>query len=140
MPSGGLVIICCNESDARIDPSRYFNLSANNTSVIKTQGGRTEGAINSLYSIDHSSRIGMIVVVQHTSCAYAAGNVDANIRSDVQALKNSPYVRNDIPIIGYVLDIESGQLREVNIRRDGKDEEARQRVLGQLEDFGPFWS
>lgn len=60
-------VVCCNESDARIDPSRYFNLSANNTSVIKTQGGRTEGAINSLYSIDHSSRIGMIVVVQHTS-------------------------------------------------------------------------
>lgn len=74
----------------------------------------------------------MIVVVQHTSqscttpptlhvdeltswvdCASSTGDVEANIRSDVKVLKDSPYVRNEIPVIGYVLDIETGQLREV---------------------------
>lgn len=58
--------VSCNETDPRVDPSRYFNLSANTTSVVKTAGGRTASAINSLYSIDQSTRIGMIVVVQHT--------------------------------------------------------------------------
>lgn len=60
--------VSCSESDPRIDPSRFFNLSANgnSTSVIKTAGGRTAQAINNLYSIDHASRIGMIIVVQHT--------------------------------------------------------------------------
>ncbi|KAF2110694.1 hypothetical protein BDV96DRAFT_500557, partial [Lophiotrema nucula] len=62
-----LPIVSCNESDPRVDPSRYFNLSANTTSVVKTSGGRTSGAINSLYHIDQSTRIGMIIVVQHAS-------------------------------------------------------------------------
>ncbi|ORY07670.1 hypothetical protein BCR34DRAFT_446728, partial [Clohesyomyces aquaticus] len=59
--------VSCNESDPRIDPSRFFNLSANNTSVVKTHGGRTDIAIHSLYAIEQSNRIGMIVVVQHSS-------------------------------------------------------------------------
>lgn len=60
--------VSCSETDARIDPSRYINLSANgnSTSVIKTAGGRTEEAIAQIYNIEQSSRIGMIVVVQHT--------------------------------------------------------------------------
>lgn len=73
------------------------------------------------------------------------------------ALKASPYVRNDIPIIGYVLDVGTGQLREVksgpythdskecvlsasSILRTGQNEAARRQVLSELEDFGPFWS
>jgi hypothetical protein len=74
----------------------------------------------------------MIVVVQHsgmcnksrshrgardvnldTGCASSPGDVQANIRADIAALKASPYVRNDIPIIGYVLDVGTAQLREV---------------------------
>jgi hypothetical protein len=71
----------------------------------------------------------MIVVVQHTSelhprncfdspltvkgCAWAPGDSEANIRDDITALKNSPYVRNEIPVIGYVLDVDTGELKEV---------------------------
>jgi carbonic anhydrase len=123
--------VSCSESDPRINPSRYINLSANgnSTSVIKTAGGRTEDAINNIYYLDQSFRIGMIVVVQHTSelgrsnflkgllttegCAWAPGDSEANIRNDVTALKDSPYVRNEIPVIGYVLDVETGELKEV---------------------------
>jgi hypothetical protein len=46
-------------------------------------------------------------------CAWSPGDVEANVRSDVQALKSSPYVRNGITVIGYVLDVASGQLSEV---------------------------
>ncbi|KAF2735340.1 hypothetical protein EJ04DRAFT_435297, partial [Polyplosphaeria fusca] len=59
--------VSCSESDTRVDPSRYFNLSANTTSVVKTAGGRTAEAVNTLHSLDQTSRIGMIVVVQHSS-------------------------------------------------------------------------
>ncbi|KAF2830855.1 hypothetical protein CC86DRAFT_271349, partial [Ophiobolus disseminans] len=59
-------LVSCNEADPRIDPSRYFNLSTNTTQSIKTPGGRTAGAINTIYYADQASRIGMIVVVQHT--------------------------------------------------------------------------
>lgn len=61
-------VVSCSESDPRVDPSRFFNLSSNTpTSVVRTAGGRTTEAINNLYYIDQSTRIGMIVVVQHTS-------------------------------------------------------------------------
>ncbi|KAF2025892.1 hypothetical protein EK21DRAFT_92850 [Setomelanomma holmii] len=132
--SGALLIISCIENDPRIDPARSFNLSANTTQVVKTAGGRSEPAINDIYYADQANSLGMIVIVQHTS------DVEANVRSDIQALKDSPYVRNDIPIIGYVLDVEAGQLREVSITRSAPDAEARQRVLSQMDDFGPFWS
>ncbi|OAL06386.1 hypothetical protein IQ06DRAFT_343599 [Phaeosphaeriaceae sp. SRC1lsM3a] len=137
---GALAVIACNETDSRIDLSRYFNLSAASTKVFKTAGGRTSGAINNIYYADQASRIGMIIVVQHSNCASSAGTTETNIRDDIKALKDSPHVRNDIPIIGYALNTETGQLREVNVPRSAPDAEARRRVLSQMGDFGPFWS
>ncbi|CAO2655542.1 Nn.00g043450.m01.CDS01 [Neocucurbitaria sp. VM-36] len=89
----------------------------NLTQAVKTAGGRTEAAINNIYHIDQSSRIGIIVVVQHTTCPWSLGDIEANLRSDIQSLKTSPYVRNEIPIIGYLLDVATRQLREVKYVR-----------------------
>ncbi|KAF2193713.1 hypothetical protein K469DRAFT_652253 [Zopfia rhizophila CBS 207.26] len=60
------IIVSCSETDPRLDPSRYFNLTANTSSVVKTVGGRTVSAINSLYSMEASTQIGMVIVLQHT--------------------------------------------------------------------------
>ncbi|KAL6712225.1 hypothetical protein ACN47E_000102 [Coniothyrium glycines] len=117
MTSGSLFIISCSENDPQVDPARHFNLTTNTTHVLKTAGGRTENTINHVYHTDQSSRIGMIVVVQHSSCAWSPGDVKANIRDDIQKLKSSPYVRNDIPIIGYTLDTPTGQISEVKYAR-----------------------
>jgi hypothetical protein len=48
-----------------------------------------------------------------SDCASSSGDVEANIRADIRVLRTSPYVRNEMPIIGYVLDVEASQLREV---------------------------
>lgn len=61
------MLVSCSENDPRVDPARYINLTANTTQIIKTAGGRTDGTINNIYHIDQSSRIGMIIVVQHRS-------------------------------------------------------------------------
>ncbi|KAF1977301.1 hypothetical protein BU23DRAFT_293744 [Bimuria novae-zelandiae CBS 107.79] len=136
MPSGTLVIIACSEPDTRIDPSRFFNLnSSGNTRVVKTAGGRAGTTINELNAIDRATSIGMIVVLQHIGCAWSPGDTEANIRSDVSTINNSPHIRNDIPIIGYSLDAITGRLKEVNIQ----DEAARQQVLQEFHDFAPFW-
>lgn len=50
-----------------VDPARHFNLNTSTTRVIRTAGGRTEGAINSIYQVAQSVKIDMIIVVQHTS-------------------------------------------------------------------------
>jgi carbonic anhydrase len=46
-------------------------------------------------------------------CASSAGVVDTNVRDDIAVLKNSPYVRKDVSVLGYVLDVGTSQLREV---------------------------
>jgi len=75
---------------------------------IKTPGGRTQDTINNIYYIDQASRIGLITIVQYTSesvvqhChhlrqiltpidrASSTGDLEANIRADIQLLKDSP--------------------------------------------------
>ncbi|KAF1845034.1 uncharacterized protein K460DRAFT_416362 [Cucurbitaria berberidis CBS 394.84] len=101
----------CNEPDNRVDPSHHFNVNGGTTQVVKTAGGRTESAANNLYQIYQSSKIGMVSIVHHTTCPWSPRDVKANIRSDVQTLKSSPYVRDEIPIIGYVLDTAKGQVQ-----------------------------
>ncbi|KAH7093344.1 hypothetical protein FB567DRAFT_173082 [Paraphoma chrysanthemicola] len=140
MESTRVIEVSCNETDPRIDPARYFNLSTTTTQVVKTAGGRAGSAINNIYYADQASRLGMIVVLQHTGCPSNTGDLDTAVRADIQALKDSPYVRNDIPIIGYMLDTGTSQLREVSIVRNAPDAEARRRVLSQMDDFGPFWN
>lgn len=59
--------VACSEPDTRIDPSRFFNLTANgNTRVVKTAGGRAGNSVNELNAIDRAESIGMIVVLQHS--------------------------------------------------------------------------
>jgi carbonic anhydrase len=48
-----------------------------------------------------------------TGCASSTGVVDTNVGDDIGVLRNSPYVRKEITVLGYVLDVGSSQLREV---------------------------
>ncbi|EDU41178.1 hypothetical protein PtrSN002B_009522 [Pyrenophora tritici-repentis] len=62
---GSLVIITCKEPKPELDLSPLFNLNPDNTSVIPTPGGRTEGTVGSIYQADQTKRIAMIAVIQH---------------------------------------------------------------------------
>jgi hypothetical protein len=53
------------------------------------------------------------LINEYSGCAWSPGEVEQNIRSDIQALKASSNIQKDISIIGYVLDLTTGQLREV---------------------------
>ena len=57
--------VTCSEPDLRIDPSQFFNLTAN-SELVKTAGGRVGTAVDELYAMDQAAKIGMIVVLQHT--------------------------------------------------------------------------
>lgn len=46
-------------------------------------------------------------------CPSVSADVEGSVRADVLSLRASPHIRADIPIIGYVLDTTTGQLREV---------------------------
>lgn len=62
-----MLVVTCSEPDPRIDASHFFNLTAgSNSRLVKTAGGRTGTVANELYAMDQVTKIGMVVVLQHT--------------------------------------------------------------------------
>jgi hypothetical protein len=62
-----MLVVTCSEPDPRIDASHFFNLTAgSNSRIVKTAGGRTGTVANDLYAMDQVTKIGMVVVLQHT--------------------------------------------------------------------------
>lgn len=41
------------------------------------------------------------------------GDVEASVRADLKLYQQSPLVRHDIPVHGFVYDVHTGRLREV---------------------------
>jgi carbonic anhydrase len=39
--------------------------------------------------------------------------VDESVRQDVALVKQAPFLKKDLYVVGYVLDVDSGLLREV---------------------------
>jgi carbonic anhydrase len=144
MPPGRKVaILTC--MDARLHPEKFLGLDVGDAHVIRNAGGRaSQDALRSLVISERLLGTTEIVVIQHTDCgmltftnevlankirsdlgADATGwdflpfsDLEANVRADVQALRDSPFIPRDIPISGAIYDVRSGQLTEV-VRSEG---------------------
>ncbi len=137
VPSRKLAIVCC--MDARLDPIALFGLEAGDAHVIRNAGGViTDDVIRSLAMSQHLLDTEEIAVVQHTDCGAMkitddefarrleadAGerppwspatfrDLEASVRSGIKALRRSPFIPRTDAVRGYVFEIESGSLREV---------------------------
>jgi len=107
--------------------------------VIRNAGGRTPEAVRSLVISQRLLGTEAVMVVQHTDCGmltfhnedlYAKveqdlgqdvsdidflpfSDLEHNVRADVEFLKDSPLIPEDIEIRGFVYDVESRRVREV---------------------------
>ena len=143
MPPGRktAVLVCM---DARIDPARALGLEEGDVHVIRNAGGRAKDAIRSLAISQELLGTREIVVIHHTDCGMLtftnevireklgetlgaeAGtaaaaldfepfpDVDQSVRDDIAAIKASPLVRKDVPITGFVYDVTTGKLHQVD--------------------------
>jgi len=128
-----------NCMDARIVPARIFGLEEGEAHVIRNAGGRTPEAVRSLVISQRLLGTEAVMVVQHTDCGmltfhnedlYAKveqdlgqdvsdidflpfSDLEHNVRADVEFLKDSPLIPEDIEIRGFVYDVESRRVREV---------------------------
>ena len=139
MPPGRQVaVLTC--MDARMDPAQFLGLEEGDAHVIRNAGGRaSEDAIRSL-TISHKL-LGTreFVVIHHTNCGMETftneqlreqldhdlgadastveflpfTDLDESVRQDVETIRSSPFIPQDIPVSGYVYDVGSGRLREV---------------------------
>ena len=125
--------------DARVEPLVALGLDLGDAHVLRNAGGVvTDDVIRSLAISQRRLGTEEVVLVHHTDCgmgkltdeeftaelAEAAGeepgfaiesfdDVDASVRRSIERLRESPFLPHRDRIRGYVYDVETGDLREV---------------------------
>ena len=136
-PSRHLVVVTC--MDARIDPLRAFGLDLGEAHVLRNAGGMvTEDVLRSLLVSQRLLGTREVMVVAHSGCGmlqvrdeelaaevvHETGawppiplggmrDIDEAVRRSVAAVRDCRYLRHRDAVRGYVLDIDTGGLREV---------------------------
>ena len=137
MPPGRkLAVVTC--MDARIDTHSAFGLEEGMAHVIRNAGGRIPEAIRSLVISQELLGTEEVAIIHHVDCgmltftdeslrkqlsekgmeadhvAFAPfADLDESVRVDLRHYDQSPLVRHDIPVRGFVFDVKSGKLTEV---------------------------
>lgn len=137
-PSRGLAVVTC--MDARIDAYRLLGLEPGEAHVIRNGGGVvTDDVIRSLAVSQHGLGTEEVVVIQHTDCglhgmdegafagklrkfagrepewrAGAFEDLEESVRQGMAAIAGSPFLPNTDRVRGFVFDVETGGLREVD--------------------------
>jgi carbonic anhydrase len=136
-PKRKVAIVTC--MDARIVPARIFGLEEGDAHVIRNAGGRTFEALRSLVISQRLLGTEAVMVVQHTDCGMLTfanedlyskveqdlgadasdidflpfGDLEQNVRADVDFLRRSPLIPDNIEIRGFVYDVETRRVREM---------------------------
>ena len=138
-PAKKVAVLAC--MDARLDPARALGLNEGDAHVIRNAGGIvTDDAIRSIAISQHLLGTEEIIVIQHTKCGMqsfkdeefendleqhagikppftpgAFEDLETNLRSSLTELKESPFLLNKGAVRGFVYEVESGRLREVEL-------------------------
>jgi carbonic anhydrase len=136
-PKRKVAIVTC--MDARIVPARIFGLEEGDAHVIRNAGGRTPEALRSLVISERLLGTEAVMVVQHTDCGMLTftnddlhakvkedlgadasdidflpfGDLEQNVHEDVEFLKRSPLIPDDIEVRGFVYDVGTRRVHEV---------------------------
>jgi len=132
------VLVCM---DARLHPEKFLGLDEGDAHVIRNAGGRaSDDALRSLIISYKLLGTREFVVIHHTDCgmltftndqlrdilrndlnADASGidflpfsDLDESVRQDVETIRSSPLIPEDISVSGFVFDVKTGRLREVH--------------------------
>jgi carbonic anhydrase len=138
-PRRGLAVLTC--MDARIHPERIFGLEVGDAHVLRNAGGRvTDDVLRSLVLSDWVLDTRAIFVIHHTACGVgspeptirdavreAGGPVsegmrfhgfedlEGSVRDDVEVIRSSGLLPDDIEVLGFVFEVETGRLRQVQV-------------------------
>jgi carbonic anhydrase len=139
MPPGkNVAVVAC--MDARLNVYGILGLSAGDAHVIRNAGGVvTDDVIRSLLISQRLLGTREIVLVHHTDCGMltfhdddvkaavqsdtgikppfaleAFGDLDTDVRQSIARIKASPFVPDKSSVRGFVYDVATGKLREVD--------------------------
>jgi carbonic anhydrase len=139
MPPGKrLAILAC--MDARLHPERFLGLEIGDAHVVRNAGGRaSEDAIRSLVISTWLLGTTEFVVIHHTDCGMLTftneelrgklaeetgadpsgidflpfADLEESVREDVRRIRESPFIPDNIPVSGFVYDVRTGRLEQV---------------------------
>jgi carbonic anhydrase len=139
MPPGkNVAVVAC--MDARLNVYGILGLSAGDAHVIRNAGGVvTDDVIRSLLISQRLLGTREIVLIHHTDCGMltfhdddvkaavqadtgikppfaleAFGDLDTDVRQSIARIKASPFVPDKTSVRGFVYDVSTGKLREVD--------------------------
>ena len=137
-PARKVAVVTC--MDARLHPEEFLGLELGDAHVIRNAGGRvSDDAIRSLVISERLLGTEEIVVIHHTDCGMvtfrnedlaakikqdldvdASGydflpfsDLEKGLREDVEKIRASELIPDDIEVHGAVYDVKTGELREV---------------------------
>jgi len=136
-PSRKVAVVAC--MDARLVVSRILGLDEGEAHIIRNAGGVvTDDEIRSLAISQRLLGTEEIILIHHTDCGMltftdeefrqqiaddtgmkpewaseAFTDLDADVRQSVARIKESPFVPKTDAVRGFVYEVESGRLREV---------------------------
>jgi carbonic anhydrase len=138
-PAKGVAVVAC--MDARLDVYRVLGLEEGEAHVIRNAGGVvTDDEIRSLAISQRLLGTTEIVLIHHTDCgmltftddgfkariqadtgikpewaAEAFEDLDTDVRQSVARILASPFVPRKESVRGFVFDVATGELREVDV-------------------------
>jgi carbonic anhydrase len=137
-PAKKVAIVAC--MDARLVPARLLGLEEGDAHVIRNAGGAiTDDEIRSLAISQTLLGTEEIILIHHTDCGMltftddqlkqqleestgqrpswdseAFSDLDEDVRASVQRIQDSPFITHKESIRGFVYEVETGKLREVD--------------------------
>jgi carbonic anhydrase len=137
-PAKGLAVVAC--MDARLDVHKILGLAEGDAHVIRNAGGVvTDDQIRSLAISQRLLGTTEIVLIHHTDCgmltftdddfrrqiqaetgvkpewaAEAFDDLDEDVRQSIARIQASPFIPSKDSVRGFVYEVESGRLREVD--------------------------
>lgn len=142
MPPGRkLAVLAC--MDARLTVEEVLGLKTGDAHIIRNAGGiATEDALRSLIISHHLLGTQEFMLIHHTDCGmltfkdeelrtnlqqqtgtatvapavfHAFGDLEEDVRRQVQKIKSHPWIPQQIPVRGFIFDVKSGKLNEVSV-------------------------
>jgi carbonic anhydrase len=138
-PKRRIAVLTC--MDARILPGKAFGLEEGDAHVIRNAGGRARDALRSLVISQRLLGTNEVAVIHHTDCGMLTftnrdlrakvredlgrdtgefdfqpfQDLDTSVREDVEFLVGSELLDPKTLIRGFVYDVATGRLREVEL-------------------------
>ena len=136
-PARKFAVVAC--MDARLDPAKALGLAEGDAHVIRNAGGRAADALRSLAISQRLLGTEAVLVVHHTDCGMLTfdnatmhgicqeqlgvdasdidflpfADLEQSVRDDVEIIRTSPLIPNDITVTGFVYDVKTGKIHEV---------------------------